>query len=275
MLIKSLSVHDKYHRAAPMSYDVALLEVDRPIRLGRFPLVDGFTRTQRPLMNLHVASAAGTLVRPICLPLPDEVSTPGTGCVVGGWGRTKEGTSSPSWSRSSCVRISCVYLVYSMRCVPGGHLPAVLREVPLDLVHPARCRHVLQTVKGAAPVQLRNTVTVLCAGPEGGGRDACQVSATCHVCPDFSLEPRPHSPRSSPQGDSGGPLVCPAAAGSGRWEALGVTSWGKGCGRSWGDNGSRPPSRRGSPGVFTDVRLLLPWIKQTLREGVFTLIDSC
>ncbi|XP_044212979.1 ovochymase-2 [Thunnus albacares] len=85
-------------------------------------------------------------------------------------------------------------------------------------------------------------MTVLCAGPERGGRDACQ-------------------------GDSGGPLVCPAKSGSGHWEALGVTSWGKGCGRSWGNNSSRPPSKRGSPGVFTDVRLLLPWIKRKLREA--------
>ncbi|XP_062419046.1 ovochymase-2 [Pungitius pungitius] len=85
-------------------------------------------------------------------------------------------------------------------------------------------------------------MTVLCAGPERGGRDACQ-------------------------GDSGGPLVCPAGSGDNHWEVLGVTSWGKGCGRSWGNNSSRPPSRRGSPGVFTDVRLLLPWIKIKLREA--------
>uniref|UniRef100_A0A3B4FN08 Peptidase S1 domain-containing protein n=1 Tax=Pundamilia nyererei TaxID=303518 RepID=A0A3B4FN08_9CICH len=41
-------------------------------------------------------------------------------------------------------------------------------------------------------------------------------------------------------GDSGGPLVCPA-----------------------GSEGHR------SPGIFTDVRLLLPWIKRKLREGRF------
>ncbi|XP_039892083.1 ovochymase-2 isoform X4 [Simochromis diagramma] len=86
------------------------------------------------------------------------------------------------------------------------------------------------------------SMTVLCAGPETGGRDACQ-------------------------GDSGGPLVCPAGSEGHRWVALGVTSWGKGCGRSWGNNSSRPPSKRGSPGIFTDVRLLLPWIKRKLREA--------
>ncbi|TDH09242.1 hypothetical protein EPR50_G00084730 [Perca flavescens] len=85
-------------------------------------------------------------------------------------------------------------------------------------------------------------MTVLCAGPDKGGKDACQ-------------------------GDSGGPLVCPAGSGGGHWVVLGVTSWGKGCGRSWGNNSSRAPSRRGSPGVFTDVRLLLPWIKRKLREA--------
>nr|XP_014264828.2 ovochymase-2 isoform X2 [Maylandia zebra] len=91
-------------------------------------------------------------------------------------------------------------------------------------------------------VRPQPSMTVLCAGPETGGRDACQ-------------------------GDSGGPLVCPAGSEGHRWVALGVTSWGKGCGRSWGNNSSRPPSKRGSPGIFTDVRLLLPWIKRKLREA--------
>lgn len=36
-LIKSVSVHEKYHHASPMSYDIALMELDQHIRLGRFP----------------------------------------------------------------------------------------------------------------------------------------------------------------------------------------------------------------------------------------------
>uniref|UniRef100_A0A3Q1EV65 Ovochymase 2 n=1 Tax=Acanthochromis polyacanthus TaxID=80966 RepID=A0A3Q1EV65_9TELE len=184
-LVKSVSVHEKFSHILPMQFDIALLQLDGSISMGR--------------------------VQPICLPLPDE--TIQTSCSVGGWGRTKE----------------------------------VLREVQLDLVDPAKCKFVLQTVKSSALnqklVRSQPAMTVLCAGPERGGKDACQ-----------------------PQGDSGGPLVCPAGSGSGRWVVLGVTSWGKGCGRSWGDNVSRPPSRRGSPGVFTDVRLLLPWIKMKLRN---------
>lgn len=64
----------------------------------------------------------------------------------------------------------------------GGRLPAVLREVQLDLVDPAKCKYVLQTVKKATlnhgPVRTQAAMTVLCAGPERGGRDACQVAAT-------------------------------------------------------------------------------------------------
>ncbi|KAM3870233.1 ovochymase-2 [Diretmus argenteus] len=192
-LIKTVSVHEKYQHAFPMSYDIALLELDQHIRLGAH-------------------------VQPICLPLANENFPPKTSCIVGGWGRMKE----------------------------RGRLPAVLREVQLDLVEPARCKHVLQTLQTSllnqGPDRPRPTMTVLCAGPERGGKDACQ-------------------------GDSGGPLVCLAGWRGGRWVVAGVTSWGKGCGRSWGNNSSRPPSRRGSPGVFTDIRLLLPWIKSKLREA--------
>ncbi|XP_073327978.1 ovochymase-2 [Pagrus major] len=200
LLIKSASVHEKYHHSAPMSYDIALLELDQHIQFG-------------------------ARVKPICLPLPDENVPPETSCIVGGWGRMKE----------------------------KGRLPAVLREVQLDLVDPAKCKHVLQTIKSSLlnqrPARPQPALTVLCAGPERGGRDACQ-------------------------GDSGGPLVCPAGSGGGHWVAMGITSWGKGCGRSWGNNSSRPPSRRGSPGVFTDVKLLLPWIKRKLREDQLLMSSS-
>ncbi|XP_068168161.1 ovochymase-2 [Antennarius striatus] len=192
-LIKSVSVHEKYHHSLPMSYDIALIELEQHIQLGAW-------------------------VHPICLPLPGERISSETRCIVGGWGRVRE----------------------------KGRLPAVLREVQLDLVDPARCRYVLQTVSSSFQNQRAArpppVMTVLCAGPERGGKDACQ-------------------------GDSGGPLVCLVGSGGGRWIALGVTSWGKGCGRSWGNNSSRHPSRRGTPGVFTDIRLLLPWIKRKLKQA--------
>uniref|UniRef100_A0A3B3XHI3 Uncharacterized protein n=1 Tax=Poecilia mexicana TaxID=48701 RepID=A0A3B3XHI3_9TELE len=157
------------------------------------------------LVELDRHVAMGARVRPICLPLPDFKIPPSTKCVVAGWGKT--------WER--------------------GHIPAVLREVHLGLVDQAKCKYVQLMIK---------TMTILCAGAEGGGRDACQ-------------------------GDSGGPLVCQAGAGSDRWIVLGITSWGQGCGRSWGIKSNRHPSKKGSPGIFTDVKLLLPWIKQKMRKG--------
>ncbi|XP_063333959.1 ovochymase-2 [Pelmatolapia mariae] len=170
------------------------------------------------LIELNQRIQMGARVQPICLPLPNDNILPQTTCMTAGWGRIKE----------------------------RGRLPMVLREVHLDLVDRAKCKYVLQTLKGSMMnqrlVRPQPSMTVLCAGPETGGRDACQ-------------------------GDSGGPLVCPAGSEGHRWVALGVTSWGKGCGRSWGNNSSRPPSKRGSPGIFTDVRLLLPWIKRKLREA--------
>lgn len=147
----------------------------------------------------------------------------------------------------------------------------MLREVRLDLVKPAKCKYVLQTVKRWHVNQRASgpqpAMTVLCAGPERGGRDACQVEKPASRPRSVAGATRFFICLFSFQGDSGGPLACPANSGRGHWVALGITSWGKGCGRSWGNNSGRHPSRRGSPGVFTDVRLLLPWIKLKLREG--------
>nr|XP_008303464.1 PREDICTED: ovochymase-2-like [Stegastes partitus] len=229
-LVKSVSVHEKFNHVLPMQFDVALLQLDGRIDMGRF----------------HSGASFGARVQPICLPSPDENIPPRTSCTVGGWGRMKESMDPPDFyieiykfNQPDLLRTSWFF-------IHRGRLPAVLREVRLDLVDPARCKYVLQTVKSSVlnqkQVRAQPAMTVVCAGPERGGKDACQ-------------------------GDSGGPLVCPAGSGSGRWVALGVTSWGKGCGRSWGDNAGRPPSRRGSPGVFSDVRLLLPWIKLRLREA--------
>lgn len=34
--IKSVSAHEKYHHASPMSYDIALVELEQHIQFGRF-----------------------------------------------------------------------------------------------------------------------------------------------------------------------------------------------------------------------------------------------
>nr|XP_015193557.1 PREDICTED: ovochymase-2 isoform X1 [Lepisosteus oculatus] len=183
LMVKTAVIHEYYKHSNPMSYDIALVEVDGKITFGAH-------------------------VQPICLPLPSELFTPGTSCLVSGWGRLRE----------------------------RGPLPTVVHEVELDLVEQDKCRFVIRTVR---PRQ--KEFTVICAGPEKGGKDACQ-------------------------GDSGGPLVCPRN--NGQWALIGVTSWGRGCGRSWDDNTMKPMTKRGSPGVFTDVVQFLPWLKKQLNERI-------
>ncbi|CAB1313538.1 unnamed protein product [Coregonus sp. 'balchen'] len=121
-------------------------------------------------------------------------------------------------------------------CVQPICLPLPIESFPPRtscLVEPAKCKYVLQTLR---PTQ--QALTVLCAGPERGGKDTCQR-------------------------DSGGPLICPRE--DGHWAMVGFTSWGKGCGRSWIINKAKSPAKIGSLGVFPDVKMLLPWIKTKLR----------
>uniref|UniRef100_A0A8K9V1S8 Ovochymase 2 n=1 Tax=Oncorhynchus mykiss TaxID=8022 RepID=A0A8K9V1S8_ONCMY len=191
--VNTIKIHEKYQHASPMSYDIALLEINGQIRLGRFSL-----RYSDGRLSLFL--------RPQHKQIWDQAN------------------GNPLYSHS------------------GGLLPAILREVQLELVEPAKCKYVLQTLR---PTQ--QALTVLCAGPERGGKDACQ-------------------------GDSGGPLICPRE--DGHWVVVGVTSWGKGCGRSWINNKAKSSAKRGSPGVFTDVKMLLPWIKMKLREGYLTLFNQ-
>lgn len=68
------------------------------------------------------------------------------------------------------------------------------------------------------------------------------------------------SPR---QGDSGGSLMCRNQKGA--WTLAGVTSWGLGCGRGWRNNMQK--DNQGSPGIFTDLRKVLPWIHKHLQIG--------
>ncbi|XP_036620990.1 ovochymase-2 [Trichosurus vulpecula] len=121
------------------------------------------------------------------------------------------------------------------RLEENGRLPQVLHQVDLPILTKRKCAAMLLTLK--RPIKGN---TLLCAGFPDGGKDACQ-------------------------GDSGGSLMCRNKHGA--WTLAGVTSWGMGCARSWRHNCQKIASYRGTPGVFTDLTKVLPWIHNTIEMG--------
>ncbi|XP_015978536.2 ovochymase-2 [Rousettus aegyptiacus] len=129
------------------------------------------------------------------------------------------------------------------RLTEDGILPQVLQEVNLPILTRKECVAALLTLKKPISGQ-----TFLCTGFPDGGRDACQ-------------------------GDSGGSLMCQNKKGA--WTLAGVTSWGLGCGRGWRNNVQKDD--QGSPGIFTDLSRVLPWIHKHIQTGKWrkSLRASC
>ncbi|XP_007527854.2 ovochymase-2 [Erinaceus europaeus] len=119
------------------------------------------------------------------------------------------------------------------RLTETGNLPQVLQEVSLPIITQEECMTALSTLSKPISGQ-----TFLCTGFPDGGRDACQ-------------------------GDSGGSLMCRNKKGA--WTLAGVTSWGLGCGRGWRNNVQK--NDQGSPGIFTDLSKVLPWIHKHIQIG--------
>ncbi|XP_071524498.1 trypsin-1-like [Panulirus ornatus] len=102
------------------------------------------------------------------------------------------------------------------RVSEGGKQSVTLQEVEVPVLSLAEC--------GVLYPHTSITSDVVCAGDPG--KDTCQA-------------------------DSGGPLVVQEDAG--RWVLLGITSWGRGCGRP------------DSPGVYVRVSSYLGWVAQQVR----------
>ena len=105
----------------------------------------------------------------------------------------------------------------------------VLREVRVTVVHHEQCNELFDLAGSHEGL----TDVFICAGDvEHGGRDACD-------------------------GDSGGPLVVKAGDGDdgeeGRWQLVGVVSWGNGCGEL------------NKLGVYTNVAKMMPWIRTQMK----------
>ena len=117
----------------------------------------------------------------------------------------------------------------------GERYPPRLQEASLSILEPQFCSNPDPTsseIKNNYYTKLYNE-NMLCAGSAEGYKDACQ-------------------------GDSGGPLACRADANS-PWMAVGIVSWGVGCGHY----------KR--PGVYTRVSKYSQWVQE--MTGLSSMMD--
>ncbi|XP_046406061.1 trypsin-1 [Ischnura elegans] len=105
------------------------------------------------------------------------------------------------------------------RISEGGTLPSVAQEVQVPILSLQQCR----TDSKYRPSRITNYM--ICAGK--GSQDSCQ-------------------------GDSGGPLLVQSG---GKFEVVGIVSWGVGCGRP------------GYPGVYTRVSRYLEWMQRNMQDS--------
>ncbi|KAG7165584.1 trypsin-1-like [Homarus americanus] len=121
--------------------------------------------------------------------LPEREYTATGDCILTGWGSLSE----------------------------NGKSPDILQKVTIPIMTDEKCR--------ADYSQTDILDNMICAGYEGGGKDACQ-------------------------GDSGGPMACND---TGSTYLAGIVSWGAGC------------ARPHAPGVYTEVSHFIDWIEKHTR----------
>lgn len=100
----------------------------------------------------------------------------------------------------------------------------ILKKIGLSVVDSMKCERLLRYTQLGNYFELHNSF--ICAGGE-------QDKDACH-------------------GDGGSPLVCPVRGSSDRFQLVGLVSWGLACGAE------------NIPGIYTNVRILRPWIEQNL-----------
>ncbi|ETE72753.1 NADH-cytochrome b5 reductase 2, partial [Ophiophagus hannah] len=105
-----------------------------------------------------------------------------------------------------------------------------------------------------------------------GPREKFDPGYVCVTCGWGRLRENGILPDILQEGDSGGSLVCQHEHGP--WTLIGVTSWGIGCARSWIHNLQKKYERRGTPGVFTDLTKVLPWIQQHIDAASCNIQDG-
>lgn len=112
-----------------------------------------------------------------------------------------------------------------------GTYQAILKKMDLPIVPHGKCLEALQKARLGPFFHLHGSF--LCAGGEEN-KDTCK-------------------------GDGGSPLVCPIKGHPGRYQQVGIVSWGLSCGL------------QNTPGVYANIPLFMDWIDFTLGVNGFEI----
>lgn len=124
-------------------------------------------------------------------------------------------------------RNGCITMGWGKNSYKRGSYQPILKKMELPLVARKTCLKSLQTARLGPFFNLH--VSFICAGGEAN-KDTCK-------------------------GDGGSPLVCPIIGQPGRYQQVGIVSWGLTCGL------------QDTPGVYVNLAIFIDWIDFTL--GVY------
>lgn len=110
----------------------------------------------------------------------------------------------------------------------GSYQP-ILKKMDLPVVPRGDCLIALQKARLGSLFELHNSF--ICAGGEDN-KDTCK-------------------------GDGGGPLICPITGQPGRYQQVGIVSWGLTCGV------------HNTPGVYVNIAIFIDWIDFTMSVHGF------
>lgn len=125
------------------------------------------------------------------------------------------------------VNEQCIVMGWGKKKADSLEYPNILKKVRLPYLNNQQCQPMLRKTQLGRYYELHSSL--LCAGGEEG-RDACV-------------------------GDGGSPLVCPLKDYPDRYQLVGLVNFGLGCGQ------------KDVPGIYTNVQMLLKWIKLNLNAS--------
>lgn len=137
----------------------------------------------------------------------------------------------PSSTTMQLDNLRCLASGWGKDAFKKGRYSSVLKKIELPIVPRERCLELLRSTRLGQFYHLHRSF--ICAGGENK-KDTCK-------------------------GDGGSPLICPIPGYGGRFQQMGIVSWGIGCGEN------------NTPGVYVNVPLYLGWINRELLNRNFDI----